>query len=74
MRNLVNTKISTIKACHDLTLQPLDPPSLCSSFHLTYWNFKVNCKLQKQTFSTQNKPKTISITQHPKHKIKIQIT
>ena len=40
MRNLVNTKISTIKACHDLTLQPLDPPSLCSSFHLTYWNLK----------------------------------
>ena len=36
--------------------------------------FKVNYKLQNQTFSTQNKPKTISITGHPKHKIIIQIT
>ena len=35
-------------------------------FSCSILGFNVNDKLQKQTFSTQNKSKTISITEHPK--------
>ena len=43
-------------------------------FSFSILRVKVNYKLQKQTFSTQNKPKTISITEQPKHNIMILIT
>ena len=43
-------------------------------FSLNILGFKVNYKLKKQSFNTQNIAKTISVTEHPKHKIIIQIT
>ena len=74
--NLVHTNISTSKVCHDVLSYFSASRSVESMlmFSFSILGFKVNYKLQKQTFSTQNKPKAISIIEHPKHEIIIQIT